>query len=191
MTRNFCTSPVDAALVDRVLAAALRAPSAGFAQGVDLLVLDEPERRARFWELASDPGWRASGGRAAGLMAAPVLVLPVAEPDTYAARYGEADKAASGLAGLETERWPVPYWLVDAAFAVMLLLLAAEDAGLGSLFFRLHGDPDTVLAGLGVPPRRCLIGAVALGHPTVPDPRTSPSRRGRRTLDNVVHRERW
>jgi len=191
MTRNFCGSSVDASLVDQVLAAALRAPSAGFAQGVDLVVLQGPERRARFWELASDPRWRSSGGRAAGLMAAPVLVLPVAEPAAYAARYADADKSASGLAGLEPETWPVPYWLVDTAFAVMLLLLAAEGAGLGSLFFRLHGDPDAVLAGLGVPPGRCAIGAVALGHPAAPDPRTSPSRRARRTLDDVVHRERW
>jgi hypothetical protein len=58
----------------------------------------------------------------------------------------------------------VPYWLVDASFMVMLLLLAAADEGLGALFFRLHRDPGPMLASLGVPSGRQVIGAVALGY---------------------------
>ena len=52
----------------------------------------------------------------------------------YVARYGEPDKAASGL-GRGADAWPVPFWLVDTAFATMTLLLAATDAGLGALFY--------------------------------------------------------
>ena len=37
------------------------------------------------------------------------------------------DAAAGGSA------WPVPYWLVDTAFATMLMLLTATDAGLGDM----------------------------------------------------------
>ena len=58
----------------------------------------------------------------------------------------------------------MPYWLVDSSFAVMLLLLAATDAGLGALFFRLHHDPALLLGALGVPEGRQVIGAVALGY---------------------------
>ena len=66
------------------------------------------------------------------------------------------------------EDWPAPYWLVDASFMVMLLLLAATDEGLGALFFRLHRDPGDLLAALGVPAGKEAIGAVALGYEARP-----------------------
>jgi nitroreductase len=47
----------------------------------------------------------------------------------------------------------------------MLVLLAADDAGLGALFFRLHAPAQSVLTGLGLPEARVVIGAIALGHP--------------------------
>ncbi len=191
MTRQFSTVPVPAETLDPVLAAALRAPSAGFAQGTDLLVLESAERRARFWEAASEPGWRARG-RGAALRAAPVIVLPLADPGAYLARYGEPDKASSSLAGLGAADWPSPYWLVDASFATMLVLLAAADAGLAALFFRLHGEEAAVLEALGVPAGRRTIGGLALGYAAGENPRTSPARRRRRReFAEVVHRERW
>ena len=41
--------PVDPAVVDRMLANAVRAPSAGFSQGWAFLVLDRPADVDRFW----------------------------------------------------------------------------------------------------------------------------------------------
>ena len=41
--------PVDPAVLDRMLANAVRAPSAGFSQGWAFLVLDDPADVARFW----------------------------------------------------------------------------------------------------------------------------------------------
>ena len=93
-----------------------------------------------------------------------MIVLPLADPAAYLARYAEVDKARSGLAGLAAADWPVPYWLVDASFSAMLMLLAARDVGLGALFFRLHQDPGPLLAALGVPEGRQVIGALALGY---------------------------
>lgn len=191
MTRNFTAAPVDPAELDALLAAAVRAPSAGFTQGVDLVVMTSPDARQRLWELATEASWRAGGPHAAGLLAAPVVVLPVADPGAYAERYGEPDKSRSGLAGRAASEWPVPYWVVDASFMVMHLLLGATDAGLGALFFRLHREPAIVLEGLGVPAGRVAIGAVAIGHAAPDDPPTSPAKRRRRGLDEVVHRERW
>lgn len=191
MVRRFADEAVPRTRLDPVLAAALRAPSAGFAQGVDLLVLESPARRAAFWEAASEPGWRAGGPRAADLLVAPVIVVPIADPDAYLERYGAPDKATSSLAGLDATSWPMPYWLVDAAFATMLVLLAATDAGLGALFFRLHRGEAGVLDALGVPVGRRTIGALALGVPAPGDPPTSPAHRRRRAFAEVVHRERW
>ena len=190
MHRSFTDEAVDARVLDSILRSAVRAPSAGFTQGVDLLVLTTPEARARFWSLASEESWRA-GEHAPGLLAAPVVVVPIADPGAYAARYGEPDKAGSGLAGRSPEKWPVPYWTVDASFVVMQLLLAVTDGALGALFFRLHGDPGALLEGLGAPRHRAVVGAVAIGHPACSGPGASAARRPRRPLAEVVHRERW
>ena len=88
----------------------------------------------------------------------------------------EEDKRRSDLSGLPTTDWQVPYWLVDASFATMLILLAATEVGLGALFFRLHGKPADVLAGFGAPPERAVIGAVAIGYPESTDRTGSPTR---------------
>lgn len=191
MTRRFSEEPVEEEVVSRLCEVALAAPSAGFAQGVDLLVLCSAPARSRFWQLATDEAWRRSGGLAAGLLAAPVVVVPVADPEAYVARYAAADKAASGLAGLPAARWDVPYWLVDESFVVMQLLLAAEDAGLGALLFRLHAPAEDVLAGLGAPPGLVTVGAVALGRRAGGGPPGSPSRRERRPARDRVHRDGW
>jgi nitroreductase len=91
----------------------------------------------------------------------------------------------------------VPYWLVDSSFAVMLLLLAAADEGLGALFFRLHRDPGPFLAAVGVPEDKQVIGAVALGYEAPVDQAAvatltgSPAHRARRASSEVIHRGRW
>lgn len=191
MTRTFSPDPLPAEVLDRLLAGAGRAPSAGFSQGVDLIVLTSGPARSRFWEAASDARWRGAPEGSAGLMAAPVIVVPVADPAAYLERYAETDKSSSDLAGRPAADWPVPYWVVDAAFVVMQLLLGATDAELGALFFRLHRPPAEVLDALGAPPGRVAIGALALGWPGPGDRRTSPATRRRRGMDELVHLERW
>ncbi len=63
MVRSFHPDrPVDPAAVDRMLANAVRAPSAGFSQGWAFLVLDQPADLARFWR-ATTPGETEPGGR--------------------------------------------------------------------------------------------------------------------------------
>ena len=49
MVRNYSSTPVPKEVVDRALANAVRAPSAGFSQGWAFLVLDQPEDVSRFW----------------------------------------------------------------------------------------------------------------------------------------------
>ena len=195
MVRHFSERPVDADVLDSVLDAARRGPSAGFSQGVDLLVLEGPAETRQFFELTSDPGFLARPGAVPGALGAPVIVVPLGDPDAYVSRYAEKDKASSRLAGAPAADWPSPYWLVDSSFAVMLLLLAATANGLGALFFGLHADPGMLFDALGVPGGKVVIGAVALGYEAAPQAsatRTgSPARRPRRPIDEVVHRGRW
>jgi nitroreductase len=191
MTRQFSPDPLPAALLDELLSAGTRAPSAGFTQGIDLVVLTSAEARSRFWQVSTDETWRQRDESAAGLLAAPAIVVPVADPDAYAKRYHDDDKATSTLFARDVDAWPVPYWLVDAAYASMLVLLAATANGLGALFFQLHAEEATVCGALGIPTERRLIGAIALGYATSEDPGGSPSRRQRRPFADVVHREGW
>src|SRR5262245_24202704 len=185
MVRNFEPRPIAAELRERLLANALRGPSAGFTQGFDLLVLEGPEQLGRLWDAISpDRGFAARGWP--GVYHAPLVVVPLAHKAAYLSRYAESDK---GWRDRDEARWPVPYWHVDAAFASMLLLLTAVDLGLGALFFGVR-DPGALRGAFGVPPDRDPIGAIALGY-AAPDRPSSSLRRGRRPLEEVVHRGGW
>jgi nitroreductase len=187
MVRSFEDRAVPPEVVDAVLAHAVRAPSAGFTQGWAFVVLQGPPQTDVFWRTTTTPDWRA-GTRRAGLLRAPVIVLPLAEQQAYLDRYAEPDKQGAGLD--RAEAWPVPYWMIDTAFATMLILLSAYDAGLGAAFLGIFRGEAELLAALGVPPGYRPIGAVAMGYPALDIP--SPSlARGRRPVPEVVHRGRW
>jgi nitroreductase len=191
MVRSFLDRPVPPPVLDRVLRTALSGPSAGFTQGLELVVLAGATEVARFWD-ATLPAERRAAFPWPGLLAAPVIVVPLADPAAYVARYAEADKARTGL-GEGEAAWPVPYWIVDTAFAAMLALLAAVDEDLGALFFGIfHGEAE-LLAALRVPDGYRPIGAIAVGYPAPGGDRPSRSvaQRGRRPLDTVVHRGSW
>ncbi|HEY3080116.1 MAG TPA: nitroreductase family protein [Chloroflexota bacterium] len=185
MVRNFEERPVPPETLELILANAQRGPSAGFTQGLDLLVLVGPGQTGRFWAAVSpDRGFEGRGWP--GVYRAPVVVVPLAHRQAYLDRYAEPDK---GWTDRDGARWPVPYWYVDAAFATMLALLSAVDAGLGALFFGIR-EPAAFRAAFGVPDDREPIGAIALGYPA-PDRPSRSLRRGRRPSESVVHRGGW
>jgi nitroreductase len=188
MTRNFSDRPLPDGLVDRILADALRAPSAGNTQGAEFVVLVGPAETDRYWQATTDEVWRRDSRRYEGLRRAPVVVLAYADPDRYVRRYQEPDKARPD--GAEVT-WVVPFWFVDVAFATMTLLLRAAEEQIGSAFlgnFRGEAELGSVL---GVPERMVWMGAVVLGQPATPDPPSSSLTRGRRPFEEAVHRGHW
>jgi nitroreductase len=187
MVRNFAPQPVDPDVLDRLLDLARRAPSAGNTQGCEFVVLEGPDETARFWDVTF-PAERRRSFRWPGLFGAPVIVVPVVSRALYLDRYREPDKAAAGLG--DPTRWPVPYWFIDGGMATMTLLHAAVDAGLGALFFGIFAHEDALLSALGVPDEWRALGAVAIGHPRDDEPGRSATR-GRRPLEQVVHRGGW
>ncbi|SCL17189.1 nitroreductase family protein [Micromonospora inyonensis] len=188
MVRNYDPDrPVPPEVVDRLLDHAVRAPSAGFAQGWGFLVLEDPADRERFWTAAT-PG---RGGRTrwlTGMRRAPLVVVPHANRSVYLDRYAEPDK---GWTDRAEERWPVPYWYVDTGFASLLMLLTAVDEGLGACFFGIPPERTAAYrAAFDVPAEFTPIGALTIGY-RAPDQRSPSLRRGRRPVDEVVHRGRW
>ncbi|MFP4513259.1 MAG: nitroreductase family protein [Acidimicrobiales bacterium] len=189
MVRAFTTEPVDTEILDRMLSDALRSPSAGNSQGRDLVVLEGPEQTATFWNLTL-PAERRRSFAWPGLLAAPVIVVPLADPQRYLDRYSQPDKETTGL-GASEDAWPVPYWTIDTAFATMTLLHAAVDAGLGALFFGIFRNEAELMGALGVPDHLRPIGAVAIGHPAPEHRRGRSADRPRRGLSDAVHRGSW
>ncbi|MEK7292022.1 MAG: nitroreductase family protein [Actinomycetota bacterium] len=193
MTRAFSTRSVEPQLLDHLVDLASRAPSAGKTQGWHLLVI-QGESVAEFWN-ATFPLERRGEFRWPQLLDAPVIAIAFAEPDAYVRRYSESDKTPTGL-GTGVEAWTTPYWTVDASFAVMTLLLAAQDSGLGALFFGVFNGAATLRDKFGVPPEMQLIGALALGWPSDEivasgsQSGVSASRQRRRSSE-IIHHQRW
>lgn len=189
MVRDFTPEPVAVHVVDGLLDGARRAPSAGNVDGRAFVVLQGQHQIARYWDVTLAGDKRASF-EWPGLLRAPVLVVVLCSPEAYVARYGEPDKAGTGL-GVGTDAWAVPYWHVDAGMAVEAVLLGAVDAGLGASFFGLFEHEAEVLAALGVPDGWRAVGTIALGHPGEEDRPGRSASRSRPELDQVVHRGRW
>jgi nitroreductase len=193
MTRAFDGRPIGADILDGLVDLASRAPSAGKTQGWHLVVLEGSDTDL-FWD-STLPAVKRDSFRWQHLLTAPVIALPLADSKAYVDRYAEPDKAQTGL-GAGASAWPVPYWTIDASMAVMTLLLAAEDVGLGALFFGVFRGERELRQRLGIPPGLELLGAIALGYPTAApgDAASGPGRsagRGRRQAQQIIHRGHW
>ena len=188
MVRAFETSPVPSNVLDHILDLARRVPAAGNTQGLDLVVL-EGEQTQRYWD-ASLPTERRAAFPWRRLLDAPVLIIPVSWPAAYVERYGEHDKARTGL-GESEESWSVPYWYVDTAFSAMVAMLAAVDEGLGALFFGQFEHEGAVKNALGIPEDRRPIGTIAIGYAAEEQRPSASLKRPRRPFDEVVHRGGW
>jgi nitroreductase len=188
MVRRFAQRPVPSDVVDRILDVGRRAPSAGFAQGVELLVLDTPDTVSVFWETTRDPefGWEPETTE----HGPPVLILPLPDARRYVERYSQPDKIAFGMD--EEANWPVRFWEIDAAMAAMSILFAAVDEGLGGWFFGItHGERE-LLDRFGVPEHLRPIGIIGLGYRADDEePSGSWMKRRRRPFAEQVHRNGW
>ena len=189
MVRNYLPDPVAPDLIDELLDLARRAPSAGNTAGTHFVVLEGQAQTQQYWDTTL-PVERRADFPWPGLLSAPVLVLPCGDANAYVSRYGQPDKARTGL-GEGADAWAIPYWHVDTAMATMTLLHSAVAAGLGALFFGIFDHEEAICAELGIPAAVRPIGTVAIGYPA-PEQRTSLSaQRGRPELSNVVHRGSW
>ena len=189
--RRFEQRPVPTDAVDRVVASVVHAPSAGYTQGNEYLVLDDPATVTEFFRITDDPDEPLTDEEWATLP--PVVIVPLSNETAYVARYSEPDKIEYGLD--DASRWPVPYWDVDAGMASMLMLLVAVDEGLGAWFSGIAANEAEAMTRFGVPETFRPIGWIGIGYAaeTVasPGPKASGSTRRRRPVEELVHRNGW
>src|SRR5689334_1275126 len=187
MHRAFVPEPLPREQVERIAGVIRHAPSGGFSQGGSIVVVTDADTRAAIARAFGDEHYSTNGRNF--IADAPVHMVISANESLYHARYTEADKLAA-TGGVEVE-WPVPYWFVDAGALMMLVLMAAIDEGLASAFIG-HPDQKRIFDELlGLPADVVPIGLALIGKPGESPDSGSRLRERRRSLDDLVHRERW
>ncbi|MFA1542183.1 nitroreductase family protein [Actinomadura monticuli] len=184
MVRRYRPDPVPAETVEKIAATIRKAPSAGFSQGHRLVVVTDRATRERVAELAEESRYPEKW-----LSVAPVLMVIGVREDDYHDRYTRPDKLIDGK---EIE-WPAPYWWVDSGAFLMLIQLAAIDAGLATGFATVRRK-DELKALLGIPGDVAVVGVATIGHPredAVAPSDTARLRSMRKPLGELVHHETW
>jgi nitroreductase len=185
MVRHFRDEPIPEAVLLRILDLARHGPSAGYTQGQDFILVTDQQARRAVAQLAGEESY-VQGGFHPFISGAPALIVPCTNEAAYHRRYREADKLMQD--GSEID-WPVPYWFMDAGCAVMIILLGAVNEGLAAGFAGVW-DLDALRRLLGIPAEVMPMGVIPLGYPA-PDKRSASLKRGRRPVENSIHRERW
>lgn len=170
--RHFTSDDVDDATVERLIAAATRAPSARNLQPWRFIVIRNRETKRSLGGIFDELGKQFYGAGAPDRTPwedVPVLVAVCAE---YAFGKGEA-----GVAALGASIYP----------AVQNFLLAVQAAGLGSvLTTRWRAREAEVRGILGIPEEATVLAILPIGHP---DRRYGRNRR--LPVGSVTFRERW
>jgi len=156
--RRFDRRDVPEEMVERLLQAAIRAPSAGNRQPWRFFVVWRQETKAALAEAAWGQHFVAQ---------APVVIVVCAEPDRSASRYG---RRGSEL-----------YCLQDTAAATEHILLAATALGLGACWVGAF-DERAAARALNLPASLRPVAIIPVGYPAWEPSRRTP----RRPLQEVV-----
>ena len=182
MVRAYGPEPVDRGTIERIVSTVRRAPSAGFSQGQRLLVVTDEATRGAIAGLLGEREWVSQ---------APVLVVVGVREDDYHERYRKPDKLVDG----EEIEWPIPYWHFDAGAAAMLILLAAIDEGYAAGLFGVFAEAmEPFKQLLHIPDDVSVTCCITIGRPADDsqwDSVTSRLTQARRSVDDLVHWERW
>lgn len=188
MVRNYTDEDVSKAAIERILEAAVRAPSAGFSQGQRFVVVTDAVGRAAVADAGGEQHYVAEGFDP-WISKAPVHIVVCVDKHAYLERYSEPDKAGDGGEPSTEADWDVPFWWVDAGASMMAILYAAVDEGLAAGFLgaqAFEGLHET----LGIPESVSIVGICTVGH-SATDRRSGSLTRGWRSRADVVKWGRW
>jgi nitroreductase len=162
VVRDFAERPLEPAHLDRILDAGRRTASSKNRQDWTFIVVRD---RSHLGELAEV-------GRYADHLASAAVAIALVRP------------AAKSEHQLTTYLW-------DLGRAAQNMVLAAWELGIGSVPATVY-DLDLAASLLGLPDDRRCDFLLSFGYPADPSKLTAPNRAGgRRSLEEVVHQERW
>jgi len=174
--------------LERILQNMFKGPSAGFSQGIEILILQEKDDKEKFYLQWGSKEERVEGyAKWPTLENAAVIIIVCSHKNAYLNRYAETDK---GWTDKDEARWPVPYWHIDAGMSALLGLLTVVDEELGAVFTGCS-DLDFTRSQFNIPEEYSPIGALLIGYPEKNDPQSPSLKRGRRKLDKVIHYNTW
>jgi len=160
--RDFLPDPIPLDVLERVLAAAHRAPSVGFSQPWDFIVIADPDRRARIKALAESaredyaaalPAARARAFdrlKTEAILQAPVNIVVTCDP-TRGGRHTLGRHAQPQTA------------VYSSVLAVANLWLAARAEGLGVGWVSFFTERE-LAAELGLPPHLEVVAYLCVGY---------------------------
>jgi len=160
--RKFDSKEVSDEELRRILDAAIRAPSAGNIQPWSFIVVKNPNKR------------RDLAGAAYGqifIAEAPLVIVVCADERASGSGYGSRGRTL--------------YCIQDTAAAIQNILLAAHALGLGSCWVGAFNE-DAARKVVKTPPEVRPIALIPIGHPA-----EKPYVTGRKTLNSVVHWEKY
>jgi nicotinate-nucleotide--dimethylbenzimidazole phosphoribosyltransferase len=190
--RDFVPDPIPADVLERVLAAAHRAPSVGFSQPWDFIVISDPGRRARIKALAERsrddfagllPAARARAFdrlKTEAILQTPVNIVVTCDP-TRGGRH---------TLGRHAQPQTAAY---SSVLAVANLWLAARAEGLGVGWVSFFSERE-LASELGLPRHLEVVAYLCLGYVTsfAPEPElASAGWARRRPLSWAVHAEEY
>jgi len=181
--RAYRDEPVTDELVEAVLDAATRAPSAQNLQPWEFVVVRDAAVRAAVWEVGARL-WEAGGRQASAATDPPAMHAAV---DTGLAGGAFAAAPVTIVVAADTDRCP-PGSVESSIFpAVQNLLLAATAVGLGSALTTISTFfTDDLRAAVGLPERLVPVAVTPLGWPARP---LGPNRREPAAAH--AHRDRY
>ena len=162
MVRSFKDRQVDDVQILKLLKNAHRAPSAGFLQQQELVVIKNKETKAKLAEASVGQDFIAQ---------APVVIVVCSNTDRVVKRYGD--------------RGVNFYSVIDGAFASMLILLTVVNEGLAACFVGAFNDNE-VSKILKLPKHVKPIGIIPVGYANEP-----PEKFERISLEEIVYYERY
>jgi nitroreductase len=162
MIRKYKPDSIPDKLIKKLLFNARQAPSAGFMQPAEWILVRSQSQRTRLAHAALNQMWIAE---------APLVIVAVANTSRPAVRYGE--------------RGVTLYSVIDTAFGVENLLLTARAEGLGVSFVGAFHD-DQVSEILELPDYVRPIGIIAIGWPD-----EAANKYERLPLEQIIHKEKW
>ncbi len=168
--RAYKPTPLDRKTLDTILEAGRLAPSWANTQCWRFVVVSDPEMKTKLADAANPPGSRNNNV----MKQAPVVIAACAELNRAGFRDGKPVTDKEG------------YWyMFDVALAMQNMVLEAQEMGIGTLYIGAF-DAKKAAEALGVPAGHVCVALLPIGYPD-----EQPEARARKSMSEIVFRDRW